>query len=66
MVQLTPLLFSVASNVDGQRDYGAIAGAVAEEVQRGVSADNVRTLVEDKLRPLGVLAAADGSSPTLD
>ena len=66
MVQLTPLLFAVARHVDGERDYRALAEAVADEVQRGVSADNVRTLVEDKLRPLGVLAAADGSSPTLE
>ncbi|MDQ4070658.1 MAG: hypothetical protein M3203_14475, partial [Actinomycetota bacterium] len=63
MVQLTPLLYAVAANVDGERDYESIARAVAEEVKRGVSADNVRTLVEDKLRPLGILAAADGSSP---
>jgi len=66
MVQLTPLLFAVAHNVDGNRDYAGIAEAVADEIQRGVSADNVRTLVEDKLRPLGILAAADGSSPKLD
>jgi putative peptide zinc metalloprotease protein len=65
MVQLTPLLFAVASNVDGERDYGRIAEAVADEVQRGVSADNIRTLVQDKLRPLGILAAADGSSPEI-
>ena len=32
----------------------------------GVSADNVRFLVERKLRPLGVLAAADGTSPELE
>ncbi len=31
-----------------------------------MSAGNVRTLVEDKLRPLGILAAADGSSPAID
>ncbi|MDQ6727702.1 MAG: hypothetical protein M3066_16270 [Actinomycetota bacterium] len=66
MVQLTPLLYAVAHNVDGRRDYGEIAEAVAADVQRGVSADNVRTLVEDKLRPLGILAAADGSSPELE
>jgi len=66
MVQLTPLLYMVASNVDGTRDYPAIAEAVAEEMGRGVSADNVRTLVEDKLRPLGILAAADGSSPPME
>jgi putative peptide zinc metalloprotease protein len=66
MVQLTPLLYAVAANVDGERDYAAVAQAVGEEVERGVSADNVRTLVEDKLRPLGILAAADGSSPKVD
>jgi len=66
MVQLTPLLFSVARHVDGARDYGAVAEAVADDVQRGVSADNVRTLVEEKLRPLGVLAAADGTSPAVE
>ena len=66
MVQLTPLLFAVANAVDGERGYDAVAAVVADEVQRGVSAANVRTLVEDKLRPLGVLAAADGTSPAVD
>jgi putative peptide zinc metalloprotease protein len=66
MVQLTPLLFAVANAVDGRREYDELARLVGDEVQRGVSADNVRTLVNDKLRPLGVLAAADGSSPQLE
>jgi len=66
MVQLTPLLYAVAANVDGTRDYAAVAEAVTEETDRGVSADNVRTLVVDKLRPLGILAAADGSSPPME
>jgi putative peptide zinc metalloprotease protein len=66
MVQLTPLLYAVAGNVDGERDYTAVAHEVSEQVDRGVSADNVRTLVEDKLRPLGILAAADGSSPAME
>lgn len=65
VIQLTRLLYLVAKECDGQRDEAAIAAAVTEEFGRGVSADNVRTLIEDKLRPLGVLAAADGSSPKL-
>ena len=65
VIQLTRLLYLVAKRCDGQRDEVAIADAVSEEFGRDVSADNVRTLVEDKLRPLGVLAAADGSSPKL-
>ena len=65
-LQLTGLLYSVASHTDGQRDHAAIAAAVSEDFGRKVSADNVRFLVEKKLRPLGVLAAADGSSPELE
>ena len=66
VIQLTRLLYLVAKACDGQRDEPAIAQVVTEEFGRGVSADNVRTLVEDKLRPLGVLAAADGSTPKLE
>jgi len=66
VIQLTRLLYLVAQACDGERDEAAIAEVVSEEFGRGVSADNVRTLVEDKLRPLGVLAAADGSSPKLE
>jgi putative peptide zinc metalloprotease protein len=66
MIQLSPLLYLVAKNVDGERDYEAVAALVTEEFDKRVSADNVRTLVDDKLRPLGVLAAADGSSPPVE
>ena len=66
MIQLTPLLYQVACLADGERDYEAIAREMTEAIGRGVSADNVRTLVEDKLRPLGILAQADGSSPPME
>jgi putative peptide zinc metalloprotease protein len=64
-IQLPRLLYLVAEEVDGQRDYAAIAERVSEKFQRGVSPDNIKVLAEEKLRPLGVLAAADGSSPEL-
>jgi len=63
LVQLTDLLHLVASHADGQRSLADIAAAVSEQFGKTVSEDNVRALVEDKLRPLGVLAAADGTSP---
>jgi putative peptide zinc metalloprotease protein len=65
VIQLTELLHLVADAADGQRDAAAIAAVVSERFGRSVNADNVRFLIEKKLRPLGVLAAADGSSPRL-
>ena len=63
VIQLSPLLYLVAQHADGSSDYGAIGDKVGRQIQRQVSADNVKLLVEDKLRPLGVMAAADGSTP---
>src|SRR5918998_4282159 len=64
-IQMPQLLYQVAEEVDGKAAYGEIAERVTEKVKRGVSDDNVRVLVEEKLRPLGVVANADGSSPEL-
>jgi putative peptide zinc metalloprotease protein len=63
VIQLPFLLYAVAEQVDGRRDYGEIAARASEAIGRGVSAENVQFLVDKKLRPLGVLAQADGSSP---
>ena len=65
VLQLPRLLYLVAENADGRRNYEQIAQAVTQGFGRGVSEDNVRVLVDSKLRPLGVLAAPDGSSPRL-
>jgi putative peptide zinc metalloprotease protein len=66
MIQLTRLLYLVAEAADGTRDEQAIADAVTEKFGKTVSADNIRTLIDDKLRPLGILALADGSSPSVE
>jgi putative peptide zinc metalloprotease protein len=65
VIQLAPLLYLIAELADGTHTDEEIAAAVSEAIKRGVSGDNVRELVDAKLRPLGVLAAADGSSPQL-
>ncbi len=54
VVQLSRLLYLVAANADGQRSLEQIAARVSIEFGRIVSADNVRFLVENNLRPLGV------------
>jgi putative peptide zinc metalloprotease protein len=66
VVQLPKLLYAIAERADGRRSYDEIAEQVTEEIGRGVSDENVRFLVEEKLRPLGVLAQADGSTPKLE
>jgi putative peptide zinc metalloprotease protein len=66
VLQLPRLLYLVAENTDGRRNYEQLAEAVTERFGRGVSEDNVRVLVDTKLRPLGVLAAPDGSSLKLE
>ena len=62
-IQLTKLLYLVLSAVDGRRTYGEIADAVSHAFGRRVSADNVHTLCDSKLRTLGVLQLADGTQP---
>src|SRR5215211_2483564 len=65
VVQLTELLYAVAAAADGRRDVEDIAAVVSERCDKSVTGDNVRFLVDDKLRPLGVLALPDGSTPEL-
>jgi len=65
VLQLPRLLYLIAASSDGHRGYDQIAETVTQEFGKGVSGDNVRFLADKKLRPLGVLAAPDGSSPKL-
>ncbi|MGY3565063.1 putative peptide zinc metalloprotease protein [Sinomonas sp. RB5] len=62
-LQLTPLLYSVLSAVDGRSSVSEIADRVSRGSGRRVTAENVRTLMDSKLLPLGLLARADGSQP---
>src|SRR3954451_13158800 len=65
VVQPPRLSYLIAEAADGRRDTGAVAAAVSERFGRSVSPDSVQFLVERKLRPLGVLALEDGSTPEL-
>ena len=62
-IQLTPLLYATLEQIDGQRDPTQIAAALGERLDRPVSADNVRYLVKEKLRPSGLLKLPDGRDP---
>jgi putative peptide zinc metalloprotease protein len=65
VVQLTELLYAIAEASDGQRDVDEVAANVGDRTGRPVNGDNVAVLAEKKLRPLGVLALADGTTPEL-
>ncbi|MGN8132484.1 hypothetical protein [Paenarthrobacter sp. 22069] len=62
-LQLTRLLYLVLEAADGTHDLDAIARHVSEGSGRLVSADNVRTLMDSQLLPMGLLRLADGTQP---
>ncbi len=62
-VQLTRLLYLLLEAIDGERDDAELATAVSRRYGRSLAPDDVRVLVESKLRPLGLLRGVDGSEP---
>jgi putative peptide zinc metalloprotease protein len=65
VVQLTPLLQQTLAAVDGRRTVDEVAARVSETSGRLVRPQDVRTLVDRSLRPLGLLTRADGREPEL-
>ena len=65
-VQLTPLLFELLGAIDGRRNHDELAAALEERTGRAVTADDVSFLVDQKLRPLGVLQDPGGAEPALE
>jgi putative peptide zinc metalloprotease protein len=66
VIHLSHLLYLVLLALDDERDFEGMAVQVSEELGRPVVADNVGYLVENKLRPLGLLApSAEGEDEAL-
>src|SRR3954451_12768769 len=63
VLQLTPLLYAVLEAVDGERDAHAIAEAASESSGRGLAEADVMTLVDQRLRPMGLVLMTDGTQP---
>jgi putative peptide zinc metalloprotease protein len=57
VIQMSPLLYQVACQLDGSRDPDVIAALVSEDLGRSLDAEQVRYLITAKLLPLGVVAA---------
>jgi len=64
-LQLTPVLYAVLEAVDGARDAGGIADELERRAGVAVEPADVERLVEERLRPLGVLRNHDGSQPAV-
>ena len=64
-VQMPKLLYQIAEEADGRATLNEIAERVTQKFGRGLDAEAVGFLVDKKLRPLGVIAGADGSAPQL-
>lgn len=62
-LQLTLLLYQVLEAMDGKRSLDEIAQHAGAATGRLISADNVRTLMDSQLLPLGLLQRADGTQP---
>jgi len=61
VIQMSALLYQVLSRIDGSRDPEAVAGLVSADLDRTLTAEQVRYLITAKLVPLGVVA--DQSAP---
>jgi putative peptide zinc metalloprotease protein len=64
VIQMSRLLYLVASRIDGSRTPAAIAELVSDDIGRSLSADQVRYLITGKLKPLGIVAS-DGAPAAL-
>ena len=62
---MPPLLYAIAEEIDGRRDYDQLAERAGEKLGKGISADNVQFLVEQKLWPLGVVTGPNGEQPQM-
>ena len=63
VLTLTPLLQQVFTAIDGHRTVAEVAEQVSASYGRAVRPDDVRHLVDQSLRPLGLLRTADGREP---
>jgi putative peptide zinc metalloprotease protein len=62
-LQLSELLYRVASEVDGERTLAEVAARVTDSTKWQVTAENVRQVIELKLVPLGLVAPTGAVAP---
>jgi putative peptide zinc metalloprotease protein len=61
VVQMTQLVYTIATAIDGRKDYESVAREVGSRIGRDLDGEDVAYLVERKLTPAGITASADGA-----
>src|SRR5947209_9989699 len=63
VMHVTPLLYAVLEAIDGERGLDQIARLVSTTSGRELHADDVQMLIDERLRPLGLVLGRDGTHP---
>src|SRR3954454_24043778 len=66
VMHVTPLLYAVLEAIDGEHSVDRIASLVSATTDREIHPDDIDMLVEEKLRPLGLVLGRDGTHPPLE
>src|SRR3954451_16670700 len=65
VMHVTLVLYAVLEAIDGERSLDQIARLVSATTERELHPDDIEMLVEEKLRPLGLVLGRDGTHPPL-
>ncbi|MBV9143528.1 MAG: hypothetical protein JO115_21885 [Pseudonocardiales bacterium] len=57
IIQLSRLLYLLAASVDGQRNQAQVAEVLSAKLGKVVQAEHVAFLVDNRLRPVGIISA---------
>jgi putative peptide zinc metalloprotease protein len=66
IIQLPRLLYLLTANLDGQRNLAQVAEVLSTEFSKIVLAEQVAYLIDNRLRPAEIVAAADPQTPQVD
>jgi putative peptide zinc metalloprotease protein len=61
-VQVTELLYRIAEQIDGTRNWQQIAEAASADYERAITPDEVRDLIARSLMPSGLVKLPDGTA----
>jgi putative peptide zinc metalloprotease protein len=63
IIQMPRLMYVLAASLDGNRDLAQLADVLSAEFDKVVRADQVGYLIDNRLRPAGIVAADPRSAP---